>query len=875
MINALLRGFVRSCLWLRYRIRTEGLEDVAVKGRRGILFLPNHPALIDPIILMALLQGRFAPRALADRDQIDRFFIRWLARRSNVRPIPDLAKYGLGARGELREALADCGQVLKEGGNLLVYPSGRAYRSRLEDVGGNSAVQTLLEMAPQARVVLVRMTGLWGSRFSWARGVVPDVGGTVKKGLGVLLLNGLLFCPRREVRIEFREPDDFPRAAGRAAVNRYLEGFYNKDAPFNTYVPYTIWEGGGPRRLPEPPGGRMAGRIEAVPDETRRLVGDYLRKLTGARTLREEQSLTRDLGLDSLARADLVLWLQGEFGFAVQNVDALQTVGDAILAAAGESVSAAVDLKPVPHKWFKGERQEDRLPPPRGETVVEAFLAQVRRWPDRAIIADQAGGVRTYRDLAVAGLILKAELQRIPQERVGIMLPACVAADVAYLSVLLAGKTPVMINWTMGPRHMTHALELTGVRTILTGKALVGRLQSQGIDLAGMQDRFSFLEDIAGRLTRWRKLRAWARSRIDPGALAGVRVPDTAVILFTSGSESLPKAVPLSHRNLLANLHDAFSVLTLKGGDRLMSFLPPFHSFGLTVGMLAPLCGGLATVYHPDPTDGATIARVIHAYRATLLVGTPTFLNGVVRVASPEQLASLRLAVTGAEKCPERVYTALAERCPRMVVMEGYGMTECSPIVSVSDGADPRSSTIGKVLPSFEHAIVDVDTHRPTPPGTPGMLLVRGPSVFAGYLNYPGPAPFVEVQGKTWYQTGDLVSEDSQGVLRFHGRLKRFVKLGGEMISLPAVEAVLESAYAKDTDEGPVVAVEGTPEEEHPELVLFTTREIDREEANRRIRDAGLSSLHNIRRVVRLKQMPVLGTGKTDYRALRAMVSGG
>ncbi len=174
------------------------------------------------------------------------------------------------------------------------------------------------------------------------------------------------------------------------------------------------------------------------------------------------------------------------------------------------------------------------------------------------------------------------------------------------------------------------------------------------------------------------------------------------------------------------------------------------------------------------------------------------------------------------------------------------------------------------MLPSLEHAVVDVDAGRRVPDGGRGMLLVRGPSVFGGYLGDEAASPFVEFEGRQWYRTGDLVTEDADGTLTFAGRLKRFVKLGGEMVSLPAIEAVLAERLAGDDEhDGPAVAVEAAAQDGHPEIVLFTTLDVDREAANRHVREAGLSALHNVRRVVRLPELPVLGTGKTDYRALR------
>ena len=202
--------------------------------------------------------------------------------------------------------------------------------------------------------------------------------------------------------------------------------------------------------------------------------------------------------------------------------------------------------------------------------------------------------------------------------------------------------------------------------------------------------------------------------------------------------------------------------------------------------------------------------------------------------------------------------------------MEGYGVTECSPFISINDESDPKPGTIGKVLDRMKYAIIDIETDPPVrvAQGKRGMLIVRGANIFDGYLHYEGASPFMEFEGEQWYRTGDLVTEAPDNVLTFAGRLKRFVKLGGEMISLPAIESVLTEIYATDDDEGPVLAVTSVPRIEPPELVLFTTFQADRGEINQQIRAGGLSGLHSIRRLIRIETLPLLGTGKTDYRSL-------
>ncbi len=868
LLDAALRTAVKLLLALRYRVRVRGLEPIARRGRTGILFLPNHPALIDPIILLAHLHGWFAPRALADRDQISRPGLRWLARRMRVIPMPDIKMYGSAALAEVKAARETCSATLASGGNVLFYPSGHIYRTRYENLRGNSGVEQILRSVPGVRVVLVRTRGLWGSGFSLAGGEYPRLGRLLWAQLRNLLLSYVFFMPRRDVTIELWEPRDFPRHADRNTLNAFLEDYYNQSARPNARVAYRL--GARPRRRvwPEPTWMQARGAPADVPALTRQRVVAHLCELTGAATLRDDQLLAQDLGLDSLARTELLLWLGREFGCTEQDGDMLVTVGDVLLAACGEAiVTRPKPLTPPPPAWYRSRASGLQLPS--AATITAAFLAAARRGPDCVAVADQLSGTRTYRELITAILALRPLIRKLDGRYVGIMLPASVGATVAYWAALFAGKIPVMINWTTGARALEHSLDTIDVRHVLSAGALVERLESQGVDLGPVRARLVLLEELARRISRLGKLWALVRSYVSWAGLDRAAVAETAVVLVTSGSESLPKAVPLTHENVLVNIRDALHAAEVRSDDCMLGFLPPFHSFGLIVTVVAPLVAGLRVVYHASPTEAYTLAQLVAAYRVTLLLGTPTFLGGILRAArDPAQLASVRLVVTGAEKCPERIYRAFATQCPHAIVLEGYGITECSPIVAVNGPQDARPGTVGRVLPAVEYVLVDSDTGRPVVRGQAGMLLVRGPSIFGGYLGSAAATPFVEHDGKQWYRTGDLLTEDHDGVLTFRGRLTRFVKIGGEMVSLPAIEAALAPHYVGADDEGPVLAVSAAPAELRPELVLFCTRPARRETVNQQLRAAGLSGLHNISRVIQVAEIPLLGNGKTDYRAL-------
>jgi len=868
MIASLLCALAKPLISLRYRVRLLGRDTLSEAKGRGTLFLPNHPALIDPVLVRVHLQKPFEPWVLADKDRIASGFTAWAARTMKAMPLPDPAVYGAAARDEVEKALDNCAAALNRGENLLLYPAGRIMRSHLEALGATSAVEAILKKAPETRIVLIRTTGLWGSASSRIYGLNPQMGAFLGMGLRKLLANGLFFMPKREVTLTFEEALDFPRQGTRDQQNRYMEDFYNREAPAGRYVPYGFWEGKADRELPDPVAPKAEGDPAKVDPATREQVLAHLKELSGLTQLKDDQQLARDLGLDSLGRLEVLNWLDQEFHLNAADPEVLQTVGDVILAAAGLlDTSGQRQLKPIDPRWFAPRPHPVSVP--EGGSLAEVFLAQARRQPDAAILADQNSGVKTYRDIILGILALKPSLEAIEGQYVGIMLPASVGAGIVYLATLFAGKTPVMVNWTVGGRNLKHGLDLLKVSKVLTAGQLLTKVEAQGLDLSAVRDRFLLLEDVGKSIGTGRKLLALLRSRLSWGSLRRAKISETAVVLFTSGSENLPKAVPLTQGNLLANIRDLLQAYPFLDGSRFMGILPPFHSFGLTTTTLLPLCTGVPVVYHPNPTEGAALASLIRAYGATFLLGTPTFLNGVVRAATDEQLASLRYVITGAEKCPETLYATLEQRFPELVVLEGYGITECSPVVSGNRLENRRHGTIGLPLPSLRHVLVDPDTGERAQPGRTGMLLVQGPSIFRGYLHYEGASPFQDFEGSSWYRTGDLVKEE-EGHLVFAGRLKRFVKLGGEMVSLPAVEEALLGRFGQPDDEEIILAVEATPDEHNPELVLFTIRDITREAANAAIRAADLSPIHSIRRVERLEKIPVLGTGKTDYRSLKA-----
>ena len=861
---------VELLLLLRYRVHVKGLDESFKKGNKGVLFLPNHPALIDPVILNSVLFLKFHPRSLVDEKQIrQNLFLRFFEKSLRILPLPDMGIAGKAGLEKVIHQINACADALKNGDNLIMYPAGRIYRSKTEKLRGNGGVAKILELYPEVRIVLVRTRGLWGSSFGRAKGYQDPFLRTLLSHIKHIWANLVFFIPKRDVSIEFVElPAEFPRHGTKEEMNRYLEAFYNDNLCSNTYVPYYWWEKGGARVIPEPDIINNAVDTSEVPESVRKTVYAKLHEMTPKKTLQETYTLGTDLGLDSLAVAEIQGWLQETFGHQVNNVESLRTVANVLMAAIGESASSE-PLRPIPPEWFVKEDPTLLAIPENAETVTGAFLELARRNPNFVLVADQTTGVVTNRKMVLATMVLKDVIAKLPGERIGLLMPACAPAFIVYMAILFAGKVPVLVNWTVGSRNMENCIRNSGIKHILTSKLVIERLEGRGTDFTVARDLFVFLEDLKKRISLFHKLACVMKSRLSWSCLRNAPVPKYAAILFTSGSESMPKTVPLTHKNVIADIRAAMDALGLRADDCMIGMLPPFHSFGLLIDFLMPACANLRVAYHTNPTEGNMLARLIAAYHVTMIVGTPTFASYIMKNATPAQLQSVRILITGAEKCPEPTFKMFFEMCPTAHFLEGYGITECSPVVALNRPAIAIPGTAGLMVSSLEWIICDKENH-PLPPGNTGMLYVRGDSVFEGYLNYDGPSPFVSINGKEWYRTGDLVEANQDGIITFKGRLKRFVKVGGEMVSLPAIEEVLMDLYR--TDEIPLpLAVEAQGTDAMPEIILFTVLDLDRNTVNAQIREAGMSPIHYIKRVVKLKEIPLLGSGKTDYQTLKKM----
>jgi len=869
MIRLAILVLTRLVIRLRYRVRVHGWEQI--RDLRGpILLLPNHPAFIDPALILATFYGQFRPRTVLYEGNFGKPIRSMLVKLLRAVAIPDLQQPSRDAHLRTEQAIAEIIQGLQRGDNFLLWPSGRVQRDGVERLGPARALTDLLRKSPQVSLVLVRTRGLWGSSFSFApTGQMPSPGRCLLKGVLFLAANLLFFMPRRKVDIsvELIDRHQLPTLEWKA-VNRWFQDRYNPEgAETPTYVPYHFLCGPRSYHFPEPTDRSASGIDDAlIQPEVREAVAELLSHHLGRPILPEELSPRQrldDLGLDSLQRMDLSLAAEQQFNVSTRTVP--ETVGGLLTLAVGLSEQ---EFSQPPREWFRAPAQVEVLQIPE-ETIPAAFISRALRSRRDIAVADDLSGVLTYEQLLIGALIVADRFRRLPGINVGLMLPASVASDIMLYGLYLARKCPVLLNWTTGPANLQHAVQLTGITHVVTSRQLRDRL---GLAIPGVQT--IDVEDLRKEMHWFDKVRWWLMARCCPGTIRCLASQTEAtaqgVILFTSGSEKAPKAVPLTHANVISNARVVIEVLNMTNQDSILGCLPMFHSFGFTLTGLAPLLSGLRTIHHPDPTDIAGLSQKIVNYKPRVLVGIPYLIARLFERARPGDLDSLRILVAGAEKVPSSLFETVDRVLPEAVLLEGYGVTECSPTLIANRPEARRQGSIGRPLPGIDIRVVDLETDQDLPAGKMGMLLVSGPGVFSGYLGDEA-SPFVQREGRRWYVTGDLVEQDVDGFVYFRGRLKRFLKAGGEMISLPALEEPFHQCYPIGQN-GPRVAVEGIETASGRKIVLFTTESLTLIEANRLLAEAGFRGVMRLDEVRQLGQIPVLGNGKTDYRQLRGMI---
>lgn len=505
-------------------------------------------------------------------------------------------------------------------------------------------------------------------------------------------------------------------------------------------------------------------------------------------------------------------------------------------------------------------------------TLFEALLDASALHGRTTRILEDTQRHHTYGDLIKASLALGRLGSRLAEEGeiVGVLMPNLATTVALLLGLSAMRRVPAVLNYTSGPDALRSACIAAGIKTLVTSRRFVDVARLGGSIAALSTVRIVYLEDLRTRFGTLDKLwllgwalwrpRAVIRSR-DPGA--------TAVVLFTSGSEARPKGVALSHQALLANIAQMGAVIDFGPNDKFLSSLPLYHSYGLTACTLLPLLSGARLYLYTTPLHYKVIPELAYSRECTYIFGTSTFLAHYARQAHPYDFHRVRVVVSGAEKLNPDV-ASLWLRKFGLRIMEGYGTTECAPVLSLNTPLCYKPGTVGRMLPGIEQHVVPVAGI-----GRGGVLHVRGPNVMRGYYLFERPGelqpPGSEV-GEGWYNTGDVVELDDDGFVTVHGRVKRFAKIAGEMISLEVVERIAYHASPGHQHAAMLELVSQTGES----TVLFTTDpKLDRIALQKAARELGAQDLAVARRVVRAPTLPQLGSGKTDYVKLRSLAEAG
>lgn len=503
------------------------------------------------------------------------------------------------------------------------------------------------------------------------------------------------------------------------------------------------------------------------------------------------------------------------------------------------------------------------------QNVLAAVADTARERPGQVIVEDATLKTLTYRKLMVGAEVLAAALRGpvASGERVGLLLPNVNATPVVILALWQLSKVPAMLNFSSGTATMLACMELAGLKHLITSRAFLERVRLNVDDFVKAGINVIYLEDMGAGISGSEKFLTLLRHVFTgiPARDSRLAATSTAVIVFTSGSEGVPKGVELTHGNVLANIRQMMAITDFTELDRLFNCLPLFHSFGLTVGTFLPLVRGIYVFLYPSPLHYRVVPSVLYDRDCTVFLSTNTFLNGYARKAHPYDFRSLRYLFAAAEKLQEATALTWSQKYG-VRILEGYGATECGPCVSVNTPLEPRNGSVGRLLPDMEYRLEKVEGV-----DEGGRLFVRGPNVMKGYLNADANAKFLALDG--WYDTGDIVSVDAEGYLHVRGRMKRFAKVSGEMVSLTAVEDALAGAFPQYGLRCQV-AILTRPDEDKGEALIAVTNEprLTMNEIREAIKAKGLTNLSVPREIKAVKEIPKLGTGKVDHRGLQALL---
>ena len=887
----ILLFIVRLILSIRYKVKLSWVKHL--KHDWPILLLPNHVALVDPRILISFLWKYLPVSPLASEKYYNKPILKQVMDLVWTVPIWEMEAWA--NPDEIKEIFEKIALALNGWKNILIYPSWQIYRQWYESIKGKQSVYNIVKLMPEnTKVVWIRTRWLWWSIWSKAwDNWETSFFGIYLKCIWFAFANFIFLVPKRDVNIEIEDITNdinFYKNKCLNEFNWYLEKFYNntEEEKINYIKHYFYYDDVKNRKEPDlitwsekELNTVKKHDISMINEEVKNNIKNKITiiKWINLSSVTNDSNLVLDLYFDSLDVAEIKSYIQANFIWASNPpITDLKTVADLYVMAVWQSQNeeklkecdwcddGSLEIKNLVENIWNNKNNNNNL--------LLLWKQNFKKNKSDKFMWDNVFGMQSKKDFIIKAYLISDYIKKIPWDYVGIMLPAVWSASLIIISTYLAWKIPVMFNWTLWKEAFDHCVNFSKVNKILTSSNFYDRVKNDFLEEYNSNNiwnwkktNFLFLEDLLKWVSLWNKIKALFKSFYMPIKDSS----EIAVILFTSWSESLPKAVPLSHENLIENIKWSFELFELKTDDRLIWFLPPFHSFWFTINTIMPLITWLQVVYTPDPNDAKTILNIIKHAKVTTITATPTFLKMIMFLSKKDDLKNIRYSVVWAEKCSEEIFNKFNDLSPNWKILEWYGITECSPVVSINPINWAKPWTVWKIIPCLDCKIIWIDSQKEVKILEQWMIYVSGFSIFNWYLDSKLESPFEEINWKKYYKTWDLWFLDKEGFLTITWRLKRFIKIAWEMISLPFIEWILLEKYWNDKELK--IAIEALEKDWNAKIVLFTIDNIELENVNTYLRDRWLSNLVKISKVEKVKEIPVLWTGKIDYKVLKKMIS--
>ncbi|WP_157952549.1 AMP-binding protein, partial [Candidatus Similichlamydia epinepheli] len=703
-VVTLLSFLFNFILRLRYRMDIRGIDRIRQRSGEGILFLSSYSSVLDPVLVNSFLIMDGVPVRILAYEQdcqnpVNRLIVRWL----RGIPIPDLSSSSNPLKKQRSEiAFRKLSQSLLLGDIFMMHPSGRPKMTGRESLHGTSWAYRLTQEIPGLRVVLVRVSGLWGSRFStiWEK-KSPSFFRTFWGWCKMILKNGIFFALKRQVVISFEEMNKEIYSLSQDDFNRWVENWLNQyehegqkegdcgETP--TFVPYTFYNQTVPEPQDREPEPDPFEQVEWVPREVQEPILEEVARIVGLPTssLDPHADLVEDLGLGASDRAVLLSSIHNRFGRLGLRDTHASTVGQLVKSVATKlktlpPKSGRSSLHPTFGEWFSS-RERVPVATPVGTILQEAFLRSCDRGSGAIACGDLLRGSISYKQLKRRVLLLASEIKYLPGSKVGILLPSSVDCVVVLFAVLLAGKIPVLIDWTTDKESIQTFLRLTDVHVIISS-----RWFSDELEHLAMKDIASFLlllEDMENRKSTWKKIKAYVESYRTADVLLDewdemcAKADDTALILFKNRTHAGPCGVPLTHRNLLSSVTSLFSAIPITSQDSFFAVLPPCDSIGMEMLTLLPIFCSVKLFCSPYPFESVQIATLIQQVRPTVFVGTPAIVESLFQFAKRKDLESIRYFLFCGETPSNELVSQVEELGATPIL--SYGLTECGAVIAI------------------------------------------------------------------------------------------------------------------------------------------------------------------------------------------------